>query len=112
VLAEMAEGPLNGVALPVGGGAGDGWPAAVAAAPLPVAGLVGGLGDSGLDTAAAQVSADGAAGVRLVAQDLPGPAARPPQAAAADGEPAQQRQERQRIVALPGAGHPGQWPAA
>ena len=44
VLAELAEGALDGVAVLAGGGVEGGWAAALAAAPDPVAGLVGGLG--------------------------------------------------------------------
>ena len=44
VLAEVAEGALDGVALPVGGGVGGGRAAAFAAAPQPVADLICGSG--------------------------------------------------------------------
>ena len=73
VLAELAEGTFDGVALLVSGGVEGGWAAARAAAADPVAGLVGGFRDGGLDAALAQVDADRGGGVRLVAQDLPGP---------------------------------------
>ena len=43
MLAEVAEGALDGVALPVGGGVEGGRAAAFTAAPQPVAGLVGGF---------------------------------------------------------------------
>jgi hypothetical protein len=46
VLAEPAEGALDGIALLVRAGVERGRPAARAAAPEPVADLVGGLGDS------------------------------------------------------------------
>src|SRR5690349_19089354 len=68
VLAEVAEGALDGVALPVGGGVEGGRAAAFAAAPQPVADLICGLGDGGLDATLAQVGADRAAGVGLIAQ--------------------------------------------
>src|SRR6266568_2466820 len=71
VLAEMAEGALDHVALLIGRGVEGGRAAAPAAAPQPVPDLVRGLGDSGLDLAAAQVAADRRAGVRLVARDRP-----------------------------------------
>jgi hypothetical protein len=58
VLAEFAEGALDGVALLVGLFAEGGWAATAAAAPAPVTGLVRGLGDGGLDAAAPQVGAD------------------------------------------------------
>ena len=45
VLAELVKGPLNGVAVLVGGGAEGGRPAAFAAAPQPVAHLVRWLGE-------------------------------------------------------------------
>jgi len=44
VLAELAEGTLNNVALLVGSRVERGWPAARAATPEPVAGLVSRLG--------------------------------------------------------------------
>src|SRR6266566_674013 len=112
VLAEMAEGALDHVALLIGRGVEGGRAAAPAAAPQPVPDLVRGLGDSGLDLAAAQVAADRRAGVRLVAQHPPGPGPRPPRAPPRDLQLAHQRGEGQRIVALPGAGQAGQRPAS
>jgi len=53
VLAELAERPLDHVALPVGDRVEGGRAAAFAAAPEPVAGLVGGLGDGRRDPAPA-----------------------------------------------------------
>ena len=76
VLAELAEGTFDGVALLVGDGVEGGWPAARAAAPPPVAGLIGGFGDGGRDAALAPMSADRAAGAGLVTQDPARPAAR------------------------------------
>src|SRR6266567_4511601 len=73
VLAELAERPLDGVALLIGRGVEGGRAAAPAAALEPVLDLVRGFGDGRLDPAAAQVSADRGAGVRLVAQGPPGP---------------------------------------
>jgi hypothetical protein len=63
VPAELAEGPLDDVALLIGGSVEGGWPAAPSATPEPVAGLVRGFGDSGPDPAAAYVSTDRALGV-------------------------------------------------
>ena len=51
VLAELAEGPLDDVALLVRGSVEGGRPSTFAAAPDPVAGLVRGLGNRGLDPA-------------------------------------------------------------
>ncbi len=59
MLAELAEGPLDGVALLVRLGVECGRAPAAAAAPVPVAGLVGRLGDGGLDAASSQVSSEG-----------------------------------------------------
>jgi hypothetical protein len=73
--------------------------------------LVRGLGDGRLDFAAAQVRADRRAGVRLVAQHLPGPGPRPTRVPPGDLQLGHQRDESQGVVPLPGAGHPGQWPA-
>ncbi len=67
VLAELAERALDGVAVLVGGGVEGGWAAAAAAAPQPVAYLVRWLGNGGFDAASAQVGADRAAGVGLIA---------------------------------------------
>jgi len=110
VPAELTEGTLDGVALRVGEGVEGGWAAAVAAAPQPVAGLVGGSGDGGFDAASLQVSVDRAAGICLVAQgpSWPGPGAAG--APARHLERAHEGQKGQGIVALPGAGHPGQRP--
>jgi hypothetical protein len=55
VLAELAERPLDHVALLIGGGVEGGRPAAFAAAPQPVLHLIRGLGNRRLDRAAAQV---------------------------------------------------------
>src|SRR5712691_9760067 len=68
VLAELAEGALDGVALLIGSGVEGGRAAAPAAAPEPVLHLVRGLGDGRPDPAATQVSADRGAGISLVAQ--------------------------------------------
>jgi hypothetical protein len=51
--AELAEGTLDGVAL-LAGGVEGGWPTARAAAPQPVAGLICGLSDGGLDATLAR----------------------------------------------------------
>ena len=83
VLAELAEGPLNGIALLIGGPVEGGRPSAPAAAPQPVPGLVRGLGHESLDLAAAQVRPDRGAGVRLIGQHLPGPGPGAPRAPAA-----------------------------
>jgi len=88
VLAELAEGTLDGVALLINVGVEGGWAAARAPAAEPVAGLICGFGDGGLDAALAQVGSDRGAGVGLIAQHPPWPAAR-------NGELAQQRQESQ-----------------
>src|SRR6266700_1546780 len=69
VLAEPAEGALDGVALLVCPGVEGGRAAAPPAAPEPVADLVGGLGDGGPDPPFPQVGADRRAGVGLVGQD-------------------------------------------
>jgi hypothetical protein len=53
VLAEPADGPLDGVALLVCRSVEGRRASAVAAALVPVAGLVGGFGDGGLDAAPA-----------------------------------------------------------
>ena len=111
MLAEVAEGALDGVALPVDGGAEGGRAAAFAAAPQPVAGLVGGFGDGGFDATLAQVGADRAAGVGLIAQEPPGPGPRPATAPARYREAVHEREERQGVMALAGVGHPGQRPA-
>lgn len=111
VLAELADGPLDGVALFIGGWVEGGGPAALAAAPAPVGGLVSGLGNGGLDAPAAQVGPGPGAGVRLIAEHPPGPGPGTARAPAGDLEPVQERAEGQRIVALPGAGHGGQRPA-
>lgn len=58
VLAELADGPLDDVALRVCGRVEGGWPSALAAAPQPVLHLVCRLGNGGLDPAAAQPGAD------------------------------------------------------
>ena len=71
MLAEVAEGALDGVALPIGGGVEGGQAAALAAPLQPVFRLVRGFGDGRLNLAAAQVRADRGAGVRLIAQDPP-----------------------------------------
>ena len=81
------------------------------AAPEPVLHLVRGLGDGGLDPAAAQVGADRGAGVGLVAQHPPGAGPGPARAPARDLELAHQGHEGHRVVALPGAGQAGQRPA-
>src|ERR1022692_3982497 len=112
VLAELAEGALDGVALLIGGRVEGSRPPALAAAPEPVAGLVSGFGDSRFDAASAQVNADRAAGVRLVAQDPPRPGPGTAGPAPRDLQPVHQRDEGQGIMTLPGTGHPGQRPAA
>ena len=112
VLAELAEGTLDGVARLVGGGVECRRPAAFAAAPEPVAGLVCGFGDSRLDSAPLQVSPDRAAGVGLVAQNPPRPGPGLAGTPARNLKPVHEREEGQRVVTLPGAGHPGQRPAA
>src|SRR5438105_15778698 len=112
VLAEVAEGPLNDVALLIGRSVEGGRAAAPAAAPAPVLHLVRGLGDGGPDPAAAQVAADRGAGAGLIAQHPPGPGPGPPRAPPRYLQLAHQRHERQRVVALPGTGHPRQRPAA
>ena len=112
VLAKPAEGALDGVALLVGDGVERGRPPAPAAAPEAVADLVGGFGDGGLDAASPQVSAGRPAGVGLVGQDLAGPGPGPARAPARDVEPVHQGGEGEGVVALPGAGDPGQRPAA
>src|SRR2546421_3726632 len=111
VLAELAESALDGVALLIGSGVEGGRAAAPAAALEPVLHLVRGFGDGRLDPAAAQVSADRGAGVRLVAQDPPRAGPGPARAPARDLELPHQGQEGHRVVALPGAGQPRQRPA-
>src|SRR6266487_389402 len=108
VLTERAEGPPGGVAPLVRPGVERGRPPALAAPPAPVADLAGRLGDGGLDAAPPQAGADRAAGVGLVGQDLAGPGPEPSRSPARDLEPFHQRDEGQGVVALPGAGHPGQ----
>src|SRR5215467_9945100 len=73
VLAKLAECPLDHVALLIGGSVEGGRPSAFPAAPQPVAGLIGGLGNGRPDPASSQAGADRGAGVGLIAQDLPGP---------------------------------------
>src|SRR5205823_8078541 len=102
VLAELAEGPLDDVALLVSDRVEGGRAAAPAAAPQPVFHLIRGFGDGRLDAAAAQVRADRRAGVRLVAQHLPGPGPRPPRAPPRDLQLRHQRGESQRVVPLTG----------
>ena len=111
MLAELAERPLDDIALLIGGGV-EGGRAAASAAPLePVLRLVRGFGDGRLNLAAAQVRADRGAGSRLIAQDPPGPGPRPSRARPGDLELIHQRDQGQRVVPLPGAGQPGQQPA-
>jgi hypothetical protein len=85
--------------------------AAFAATPQPVLHLVRGLGDRGPDPPPAQMRADRRAGAGLVAQHPPGPGPGPPPGPPRDPQPAHQRGEGQRVMPLPGAGHPGQRPA-
>jgi len=108
VLPELAESTLDGVALFIGGRVEGGWAAAPAATPQAAADLVRGLGDGGFDAASSQVNADRGAGVRLVAQDPPRPGPGTPGSPAGNLEPAYDRGEGQRVVALPGTGQPGQ----
>src|SRR5436190_9615583 len=101
VLAEMAEGPLDDVALLIGRSVEGGRAPAPAAAPQPVPHLVRGLGDGRLDPAPAQVRADRGAGVRLVAQHPAGPGPGPPRTPPRDLQPAHQRHEGHGVMALP-----------
>ena len=111
VLAQSAEGALDGVALLVGRRVESGRAAALAAAAKPAADLVGGLGNGGLDAASSQAGADRLAGVCLIGKDPAGSGPWPPRPAAGDRETVQERDEGEGVVALPGAGHPGQRPA-
>src|SRR6266566_165805 len=101
VLAEMAEGALDHVALLIGRGVEGGRAAAPAAAPQPVPDLVRGLGDSGLDLAAAQVAADRRAGSAAA----PGTAARSSAGPSAGRRPANRGAAR-RWSGGPAAGIP------
>ena len=111
VLAQPAEGAPGGVALLVGRRVESGRAAALAAAAKPAADLVGGLGNGGLDAASSQAGADRLAGVCLIGKDPAGSGPWPPRPAAGDRETVQERDEGEGVVALPGAGHPGQRPA-
>src|SRR5436305_11780219 len=80
VLAELAERPLDHVALLISSAVEGGRAAAPAAAPQPVLDLVRGLGNGGPDPPPAQVRADRGTGVGLAAQHPPGPGPGPPPA--------------------------------
>src|SRR3954469_3926002 len=81
---ELVDGAFDDVALLVGFGVEPGWPPTRAAPPEPVPLLVRGFGDGGLDPASAQVGADPAAGVGLVAQHSTGSGPGPTGSSAAD----------------------------
>src|SRR3954454_22104903 len=81
---ELVDGAFDDVALLVGLAVEPGWPPARAAPAEPVVLLVGGFGDGGLDPAFAQVGADPAAGVGLVAQHPAGSGSGPAGSLAAD----------------------------
>ena len=70
-----------------------------------------GSGMVAFSPAPSQPGADRGAGVGLVGQDPPGPGPGAPRAPPGDLQPVQQRAEGQAVVALPGAGQPGQRPA-
>ena len=99
---------LGGVALLVGLGVERGLPPAGGA--LGQAGLllVALLRNGGLDPAAPQVGADRPVRVGLVGQEPTGTCAGSSPTRTADPQPAQQRLEGDRVVALPGGGAPGQ----
>src|SRR5215213_2735224 len=88
---ELVDGAFDDVALLVGFAVEHRWPPALAAAAEPVLLLVGGFGDGGLDPASAQVGADPAAGVGLIAQHPAGSGPWPAGSSAADPDPGHHR---------------------
>src|SRR3954449_3010445 len=103
---ELVDGAFDDVALLVGFGVEHRWPPALAAAAEPVLLLIRGFGDGGLDPASAQVGADPAAGVGLVAQHPAGSGPWPAGSVAADPDRGHHRPEPEAVVPLPGTGHP------
>lgn len=80
--------------------------------PLAAGGLLVALfGDGGFDPASPQVGADLTVGVRLVGEQAIGSGPGPARPESGNPQPVQERLESQRVVALPGGGHPGQWSA-
>src|SRR3954453_1655987 len=88
---ELVDGAFDDVALLVDLGVEPGWPPALPAPAEPVVLLVGGFGDGGLNSTFAQVGADRAAGVGLVAQHPAGSCPRPAGSSAADPDRGQHR---------------------
>jgi len=88
---ELVDGAFDDVALLVGLGVEPGWSPTRAASPQPVLLLVRGFGDGGLDPASAQVGADRAAGVGLVAQHSTGSGPGPAESSALDPDRGQHR---------------------
>jgi len=84
VLAQLVDGPLDGVALFVQFRVEGWWPPAALATAPPVGGLVGWLGDDGGDVPAAQGRAGRLAGVGLIGQQPTGAGARVAGAAPGD----------------------------
>src|SRR3954453_20111659 len=84
---ELVDGAFDDVALLVDLAVEPGGPPARAAPAQPVVLLVRGFGDGGLDPASAQVGADRAAGVGLVAQHSAGSGPWPAGSVAADADP-------------------------
>jgi len=112
VALELVDRPLDHVSLLVLLRVERGWSAAVAATAQPVLPLVGGLGDGRADPASPQVRTDSPAGVGLIGQHAAGTGAGPSPTAATDPDPGHDRGEGQRIVPVPGRGHPGDRSAA
>jgi len=88
---ELVDGPFDNVALLVDLAVEPRWPPTRAASPQPVLLLVRGFGDGGLDPASAQVGADRAAGVGLVAQHSTGSGPGPAESSALDPDRGQHR---------------------
>jgi len=111
VAAEFVDGPFDGVAVLVDFGVELGRAAALGAFGEAAFALVDRLGDGRLDAVLSQVLSDLAGGVCLVGQHPirsgPGLAAGAP----GDADIGHDRGERERIVALPGAGDPADRPA-
>lgn len=70
--------------------------------------LVALLGDGGFDPASPQVGADLAVGVRLVGEQPIGSGPGPARPGPGNPQPVHERLKGQRVVTLPGGGHPGQ----
>ena len=103
---ELVDAALHDVALLVDLAVEPGWPPALGAQPASVLLLVRGFGDGGLDPASAQVGADRAAGVGLIAQHPAGSGPWPAGSAAADPDRGHHRPEPEAVVPLPGTGDP------